>query len=100
MRTKLNKDYKMAPRTYSGFTNNHSPSTSAKLKKRIYFDEKKLDLSQETLPEYKNVQEWASEFGVICCFCWIPACGATGIMCSGFESSGLEVCGGVASVAI
>lgn len=46
------------------------------------------------------MQEWANELGVIGCFCWIPACGATGIMCSGFESSGLEVCVGVALVAI
>lgn len=51
---------------------------------------KKLDLCQEILPEYKNVQEWASEFGVSCCFCWIPACGATGIMSRGFESAGPE----------
>lgn len=41
MRTKLNKDYKVVPRTYSRFTNNNRPSTSAKLKKIIYFDEKK-----------------------------------------------------------
>lgn len=41
MKTKQNKEYKMGPKSYSGFTNNHSSSTPGNLWKRIYLGEKK-----------------------------------------------------------